>query len=96
MNETFSPPEVPPPRPAAPAGSCRPQLLPRGLPQSLQRCADHDAAAANENLSRPAGTELSHRDMSEDSPSRDLKEGGEQIFRQPTSTETPSLAQQSE
>jgi hypothetical protein len=37
MNETFSPPDMPPPGPTAPLN---------GPAQSLRKCADNDAAAA--------------------------------------------------
>jgi len=47
MNETFSPPDMPPPGPTAPLN---------GPARSLRKCADDDAAAANANSSRPAGT----------------------------------------
>ena len=70
MNETFSPPDMPPPGPTAPLN---------GPARSLRKCADDDAAAANANSSRPAGTALSHRDGSGNTHGRGgVKEGGEQ------------------
>jgi len=40
MNETFNPPDMPPPGPTAPLN---------GPARSLRKCADNDAAAANAN-----------------------------------------------
>jgi hypothetical protein len=59
MNETVSPPEVPLLRRAAPASSCRPQLLLSGLLQSLQSGADNNVAAANENTPSRHGVQAS-------------------------------------